>query len=271
MLKTRILTAFVLFLLLTVIFYFVHTPVFTVFLCLVFSLTVWEWGAFIPLRRKILRVFYFFLQLLFAYSAYRYLPLSFCLIFSTIFWAFLALFLIFNEKTQDYLCQSWLKVLMGFPVLFAWLFVLSYFTKDTLGLSFLLLLLFSIWTADTSAYFVGRYCWAYGKLAPRLSPNKSCTGFLASCCFSLLFLPLWIYVLGLSRFLFHVQFFGLMLIVVFFSAIGDLFESLMKRSVGLKDSGFILPGHGGLLDRLDSMTAALPIYAFGLMGLGLYF
>jgi phosphatidate cytidylyltransferase len=122
--------------------------------------------------------------------------------------------------------------------------------------------------ADIGAYFVGR---AFGKskLAPQLSPGKSWAGFwggVLSCgllSISLLYL--------LNHFIAPLDVFRsiglivLMLIVAVFSVMGDLFESMFKRNQGLKDSGSILPGHGGILDRIDSLTAAAPLFVCSLL------
>jgi phosphatidate cytidylyltransferase len=132
----------------------------------------------------------------------------------------------------------------------------------------LLFAFFLVWAADVGAYFAGR---AFGarKLAPRVSPGKSWEGVYGGVALSLL-------IAGLAGiFLFGVQggawapFLLLCVAVVLFSIVGDLGESLLKRQVGAKDSGTLLPGHGGLLDRIDSLLAALPALALGLRWLGL--
>jgi phosphatidate cytidylyltransferase len=120
-----------------------------------------------------------------------------------------------------------------------------------------------VFAADIGAFFAGRR-WGSHKLAPRVSPGKTwegAAGGLAA-----------VALVALAGTL-H---FGLPIAagVVFgcavgiFSVIGDLTESMFKRSAGLKDSGSLLPGHGGVLDRIDSVTAAAPLYALGLFGSG---
>ncbi|CAA9301589.1 MAG: Phosphatidate cytidylyltransferase [uncultured Lysobacter sp.] len=123
-----------------------------------------------------------------------------------------------------------------------------------------------VWAADTGAYFAGR---AFGrhKLAPKISPNKTIEGLIggliagtaAGVGFSLY--------AGAT----HEQLPKVALVSVAaasFSVIGDLFESLLKRHVGVKDSGRLIPGHGGVLDRLDGVLAALPVFALGKAVLG---
>lgn len=122
--------------------------------------------------------------------------------------------------------------------------------------------------ADIAAYFVGR-AWGRSKLAPLVSPGKSWAGFWggigASALLAILLLyPIDHYVHPLS-----VASGALLLVtavgVAVFSVLGDLFESMLKRSQGMKDSGRTLPGHGGVLDRIDSLTAAAPVFVFFLL------
>ena len=117
-----------------------------------------------------------------------------------------------------------------------------------------------VWIADVAAYFSGQ---AFGrrKLAPVISPGKTWEGVIGGG------LAVLLYGFVLSRYLpgVFITNYGLLIIVLIFMTImgilGDLFESLLKRQAGLKDSGNLLPGHGGILDRVDSLTATLPLAA----------
>lgn len=134
------------------------------------------------------------------------------------------------------------------------------------GHGWLLLALAIIWATDTGAYFAGR---AFGKhkLAPRISPNKTIEGLvggaLAGVAVAMVGAPLAGATLAQLPAVAVVA-----LATVLFSVVGDLFESLLKRHVGAKDSGTLIPGHGGLLDRIDSVLAALPVFALGKFWLG---
>lgn len=132
--------------------------------------------------------------------------------------------------------------------------------------SLLLYLLVLIWAADTGAYFAGRR-FGRRKLALHVSPGKSWEGVaggallasaVALACGALLF--------GFAGTRLGL-FLALSVVTVFVSVLGDLFESLIKRYTGVKDSGTLLPGHGGVLDRIDSLTAAGPLFAIGMLGL----
>lgn len=134
------------------------------------------------------------------------------------------------------------------------------------GHFWLLTALMMVWAADSGAYFAGRHFGKH-KLSPRISPNKTIEGLLGglvagvvvALCISLL--------AGADRS--QLPAIALVaLVATLFSVLGDLFESLLKRHAGVKDSGHLIPGHGGVLDRLDGVLAALPAFALGkaLMG-----
>ncbi|MDH5823405.1 phosphatidate cytidylyltransferase [Luteimonas sp. RD2P54] len=134
------------------------------------------------------------------------------------------------------------------------------------GHRWLLIALAIVWAADTGAYFTGRR-FGRRKLAPRISPNKTVEGLLGGVAAGVLLAVLAAPLAGAS--LAQLPLVALVaLLTVVFSVIGDLFESLLKRHVGAKDSGTMIPGHGGLLDRIDSVLAALPAFAVGQIWLG---
>lgn len=134
----------------------------------------------------------------------------------------------------------------------------------TLGGGALLALMATVWIADIAAYFSGR---AFGKhkLAPSISPGKTWEGALGA----LVGVEVYGFILwtAFPGFLPSLQSWQVLLglaVVTAISIFGDLFESLLKRQAGLKDSSQLLPGHGGVLDRIDSLTSTLPLFALGL-------
>ena len=139
------------------------------------------------------------------------------------------------------------------------------------GHQWLLLALFLVWAADTGAYFSGR---AFGgkvfggrRLAPRISPNKTIEGLLGGVLLAVVVAVIGALLIGVTA----AQVPAVILVAavtVLFSVVGDLFESLLKRHVGAKDSSQLIPGHGGVLDRIDSVLAALPAFALGKALLG---
>lgn len=124
-----------------------------------------------------------------------------------------------------------------------------------------------VWAADTGAYFVGVRMGRH-KLAPRISPNKSWEGFWGGLAGAGIVAVLGLKLLGLGWADLPTLVF-LTLVAAMMSVAGDLFESLLKRHSGHKDSGQLIPGHGGMLDRLDSLLAALPVFMVGKLWLGL--
>jgi phosphatidate cytidylyltransferase len=159
------------------------------------------------------------------------------------------------------------RLLLGVLIVPAAIAGLARTRESSLGPAGVLSLFALVWAADIAAYFVGR---AFGrhKLAPAVSPGKTWEGFGGGLAGSLaagvvagwLLLPAprpWAGWLALCA------------ATAVISVIGDLFESLLKRLVGVKDSGDLLPGHGGVLDRVDSLLAAAPLFALGLAALGL--
>ncbi|MEO6137823.1 MAG: phosphatidate cytidylyltransferase [Luteimonas sp.] len=138
--------------------------------------------------------------------------------------------------------------------------------ESAMGHRWLFIAVGLVWAADTGAYFVGRHFGKH-KLSPRISPNKTVEGLfgglVAGVVAAVAFAPL----AGAS-----VAQLPLVALVAFvavaFSVVGDLFESLLKRHVGVKDSGHLIPGHGGILDRIDGVIAALPVFVLGKAWLG---
>lgn len=166
--------------------------------------------------------------------------------------------------------KPWLLVPMGWLLLVpSFEAVVAIKAEGAMGLAgpfALLFILMWVWAADTGAYFSGR---AFGKhkLAAQVSPGKTIEGLIGGVVLALAvtLLVLWLApVAGEAWKLLLVAF-----VTVLASVLGDLFESMAKRQAGVKDSGKLLPGHGGMLDRIDSITAALPVAAAMLTWLAL--
>lgn len=162
---------------------------------------------------------------------------------------------------------TWLFGILGVVVLVpAWVALVALHGNALAGEYLVLLLMLLVWGADSGAYVAGRL-WGRTKLAPAVSPGKTWEGVcggLAAATLAVLGCGLWF---NLDwRALVTLVLLGLL--TVMFSIIGDLFESMVKRLAGVKDSGRLLPGHGGMLDRIDSVTAAAPVFALGLIWQG---
>ncbi len=158
-----------------------------------------------------------------------------------------------------------IMVVVGWLLLIpSWAAVVELQDHGALGLAgpwALLFILVWVWAADTGAYFAGR---AFGrhKLAPLVSPGKTVEGLVGGALLALAVVAL-VYATGWLRATLPALLI-VALMTVLASVLGDLFESMVKRERGIKDSGSVLPGHGGMLDRIDSVTAALPVALAGL-------
>jgi len=145
--------------------------------------------------------------------------------------------------------------------------LLTIHASEPYGHWWALLTLLIVWAADIGAYFSGRFL-GKRKLAPNISPGKTWAGVYGAFVAGALVTVLGGWLLGATGW----RLLGLALLAVFTvaaSVVGDLIESLMKRHAQVKDSGRMFPGHGGLLDRMDSVFAAVPVFALGKLLLGL--
>lgn len=174
------------------------------------------------------------------------------LLASAVFWLLLApLWLLRLQRVH-----TAVLLVCGLLVLLASWLSLAYLRK--VSPSVLLALMATVWIADSAAYFAGK-AWGRHKLAPRISPGKTWEGVLGA------WMAVSVYGLVLCllmplTFWLVPGLWGILLL----SILGDLFESHLKRQVGAKDSGNLLPGHGGVLDRIDGMISSLPVAAFAL-------
>jgi len=268
MLKQRLMTAFILIpIVLAIIFYLPPVP-FLLLTSLIAIIGAYEWSRLMEVEKKSYRFCYvFFIILCLVITVF--LPAMTIFAFAFLFWSLASLFVILYPKRNTWWSRGYLKRgLMGALVLAPCWGAINYIHSQTGGAYGLLFLFVLIWGADSIAYFVGKK-WGKTKLAPLVSPGKSVQGMLGALAYAVI-LPLLL--LWLLKTPGTIWFWASLLsvVTVLFSIMGDLFESMMKREVGLKDSGQILPGHGGLLDRIDSLTAAAPIFTLGGILLGIY-
>lgn len=157
-----------------------------------------------------------------------------------------------------------MRGLIGLLVLVPTWLALSYLRLYADGVALILFVIALVAAADTGAYFAGR-AWGKAKLAPRVSPGKSWAGFwgglTASLCLAALVWFAWPGGMPIEL----QALLPLAAVTALASVLGDLLESMVKRHRGVKDSGALLPGHGGIMDRLDSLTAATPVFTLGLI------
>lgn len=260
MLKQRIITALILAPIVLAGVFLLPLVAFSFFIGLILLIGSWEWAGLAGFEGRS-RFVYPLVLLPFMLAAW-YLPPEPILLAGLIWWV-LALYLVVSYGRSTFLFTSpWSKAVIGLFVLIPpWIGLIQ--LKQQADSHFLILLLFFlIWGADIGAYFAGR---ALGrrKLAPRVSPGKSWEGVVGGMLAAIvIFLLMDGWRLGAVSFSADKLWFlcGCVLIVCL-SVIGDLTESLFKRERGVKDSSQLLPGHGGVMDRIDSLVAASPVFA----------
>lgn len=135
----------------------------------------------------------------------------------------------------------------------------QYVESEQFGSTLIMVVLGIVWSADIGAYFAGKNLGKH-KLMPKVSPNKTIEGLVGGLLTAVVFVLIFCHVAEVDKSMWLVYSVST-IVIALFSAVGDLLESMFKREAGLKDSGRCLPGHGGILDRIDSLTAAAPIFA----------
>ncbi|TWI55489.1 phosphatidate cytidylyltransferase [Pseudomonas duriflava] len=260
MLKQRVLTALALLPIAIGGFFFLENAWFAAFIGLVVTLGAWEWARLSGLVSQAARAAYALFLAMLLWICWSLPQLALALLpVAAAWWIFATVLVITYPSTAHYWKASWRRLLMGGAILIPAWQGLVLLKQWPLGNWLILSVMVLVWVADIGAYFSGR---AFGKrkLAPHVSPGKSWEGLVGGLLASLVMtLGVGLYrgwdadamvkaVIGAT-------------VVVLISVVGDLTESMFKRKAGLKDSSQLLPGHGGVMDRIDSLTAAVPVFA----------
>ncbi|WP_428086797.1 phosphatidate cytidylyltransferase [Candidatus Thioglobus sp.] len=263
MLAQRILTALILAPLFVWAVFALPADYFAYLLLLFVAVGGWEFARLIKINQPLYRALVAGGIVGCALIAARHTQnLQTVLIASVIWWGFNLVWVIsYPAKVQSWYGSGIVRVMSG-VMLLAPMWVALINLHQGYGSEYFLLLIFLIWGADSGAYFIGK---AFGrhKLAPRVSPGKSIEGAIGGVIFSVIVMLIFLQYQQASV----DSYAGYLLLAVVVSGVsilGDLFESLFKRVSNIKDSGNILPGHGGVLDRIDSLTAAAPFFLLGL-------
>jgi phosphatidate cytidylyltransferase len=264
MLRSRVLTALALALLLVVAILYSPPRVTAAILGLILLVGAWEWSAFLAVQRR-WRVLYVLLLVAGGLAGFYWTlesPRRFlwALGVAVVWWSLALLWIVGAPQRGGRYTAALAGVLALLPT---WIALVRIDTLWPQGAQWTLFILGLSFAADTGAFFAGRQ---FGRvpLAPLVSPKKTWEGVVGGMLFALAvgaFGTVWF---GLPP----LRFVPLCLAAAAFSIVGDLTESLLKRHVHLKDSGRLFPGHGGVLDRIDSVSAATPVMALGLIWLG---
>lgn len=285
MFKQRVLTALILAPLALWAVFYLPLVGFAGFLSLAFLLGAWEWSGFCGLTQRRFRIAYVFATGCLMAMLYYVMPLTgelsensllLSLLLLGAAWWILAIVLVlsFPASKRFWADSDWRRALMGwFTLLPAWaalLFIrgINYADSSFYGAWLIFALLGLVWAADIGGYIVGK---PFGrtKLLPKVSPGKTLEGLLGGLICVLLVVTALLTWLAWPADVYYWYLAAILLTLL--SVFGDLSESMFKRVAGKKDSGIFLPGHGGILDRIDSLTATAPLYALLLAFFGKQF
>ncbi len=266
MLKQRLLTAAVSIPLLLAAIFALPTLYFSMLLAAAVAVAAWEWGRLVHLAPLTWGIFAAALAVTLGVVIAGRMSMAAMhtvAVMAMVWWIIAARWVLRYQAVGAVKSAPWRGVLAGWLVLAPAFVSLSALHGGTAyGPGYVLFLLTLVWSADSGAYFVGRR-FGRRKLAPQVSPGKTWEGVAGGATTSALVAIIGGRLLGLPGESLP-WFVPLCLVVVVFSIVGDLLESLFKRAAGVKDSGRFLPGHGGVLDRIDSITAAAPAFYLGL-------
>lgn len=274
MLKQRIITALVLAPIMIGGIFYLPLGQFKLFIAAIVTLGAWEWANLSGIQIQVGRIAYagMVAGLIWAIE-FGGLVQEVDLLYMALVWWILAFVLVaFHPKLKGLWGREPVRLLMGLAILLpmwvGFVQIKSYPFNDYL----IMYVMFVVWGADVGAYFAGR-TFGKHKLAASVSPGKTWEGVYGGLLVTFLMALGGGYLLennaGLS--LSGTQWLLLVVItlaITFVSVVGDLIESMVKRHRGIKDSSNLLPGHGGVMDRIDSMTAALPMFALALSVFG---
>ncbi len=260
MLKTRIITALVLALLFSTALFGASDQIWATITLLASLIAIWEWSNLIKLTLQqtclnlacaasLAGMLLFSAFIPMAYYIDIFAMLLLCL--STFFWLVLApAWLLSRKKISRRLPMALLGLIL---LLATWLALIG---LQRISPWLLLAVMATVWLADSAAYFAGKQFGRH-KLAVEISPGKTWEGVAGAMLAVTVYGLLLCYYLHISRWLI-VALWGMVIL----SVIGDLFESLLKRQANVKDSSQLLPGHGGVLDRIDGLMPTLPVVLF---------
>jgi len=263
MLYQRILTAIPLAAFVFWIIFFQSNAVFFYFLLFVVFVSGYEWARLSGVNNNPLRILFAFVITAVTWAIPQYLAdyIVWLIYISVLWWFSISYYL---KLAKPKAANSKLKpdkLFIAFVVLPAAALAMQKIHAINQGADWLFYALALVWVADTGAYFAGKK-FGKNKLAPNISPGKTKEGLVGAVLATSLYtlVASYYFELDTERSALLVL---LSVILTFISASGDLYFSFLKREAGLKDSGNILPGHGGILDRIDSVLAAMPVFAVG--------
>ncbi len=273
MLKQRVITAAILIPLVVLAILFTSTSTFQWILAALVALAAWEWFDVVGLNSWLEKVIAFTALAVSTTLVNVYISDEIVIYAAALLWALFTVFIIIFANRALPKCvlplftQPWLAgfIAIATLVVFFQSSVLLHQISD-IGPLLMLFVMITVWLADTGGYFAGKR-WGKHRLAVMISPNKTWQGVAGA--LVLVFVGALLAYLAISSSeLSLIHWLVLMVLTALFSIIGDLIESVFKRAHDVKDSGNLLPGHGGILDRIDSLLAAVPVFVIGIYFIG---
>ncbi|EXU75706.1 MULTISPECIES: phosphatidate cytidylyltransferase [Erwinia] len=275
MLKSRLITAFILIPVVIAALFLLPPPGFAIVVMAVCMLAAWEWGQFAGLASRSQRIWLavlcglllaFMMFTLPAYHHSVHQPQVAGSLWAALCWWIIALLLVlfYPSSARWWRASRILRLVFGILTIvpFFWSMLTlrqyNYEADHFAGAWWLLYVMFLVWGADSGAYLFGRLFGRH-KLAPKVSPGKTWEGFFGGLAASALIA--WLFSLWAPLMVPTSTLLVCSVGAALASVLGDLSESMFKREAGIKDSGNLIPGHGGIMDRIDSLTAAVPVFS----------
>jgi len=280
LLKQRIITALILAPAAISAIFYLSLINFAAVMLVVMAIGAWEWGplmgcankryriAFVSVTSILIATLWYFLPLDTLWDAPKHLvdEANIVLWLAVAWWLLSAgLTFLYPRFSKFWSSHRSVRGLFGWLTLVpTWLAFMALRSSDYQvdpyhGAQLLMFLFLMGWSADVGAYFVGKSIGKH-KLLPNVSPGKTLEGFLGGVIFACVMVVIAGYFIDWTMAQYRIVI-PVTILITTISVLGDLNESMFKRQAGVKDSGTILPGHGGILDRIDSLTATAPIYA----------
>lgn len=273
MLKQRIITGLILAPLVLCGVFLLEPMHFSWFFAFILAVAAWEWANLSSLSNSVMRVTYGLFVATLIFTVMPELSVTWVLTLSVMWWIIATTLVLSYPESSKLWRHPLVSGLLGLIVLLPMWKALVFIRESTFtpveGFNPLLIILYIlllVWSADVGAYFTGK-AWGKSKLAPNVSPGKSWAGAWGGVVATLILAMVSAYLMNFSMWM-TVQLLVITALTACISIIGDLTESMFKRTRGVKDSSALLPGHGGVMDRIDSLLAAIPVFTFLLMSIG---
>ena len=256
MFKQRLITALILIPLVLALIYYGNSWVLSFVILGLFLALSWEWFGLIVIEKMLYKILAIIVLL-----GMFVLNLHYCdyfLVIDLLMWCLIAVAIVSYPWSMKFWGNPYVVSIVSSVVLTTFLSVLFVFVLEDSAPDWLMYLLLLVWATDIGAYLFGKQFGKH-KLIPKVSPGKTIEGTLGG-----IFMALLVAATGYWYFevktpsVWYMNAFATVIAAIF----GDLFISMLKRRCNLKDTGSILPGHGGFLDRFDSLIAALPVFYF---------